>query len=150
MAVYLGSEKVGVVLEKQKHFASGTVTSDANGVVTFPELGFEPVQITIWNIKQTDHKAMFEAGETDDWEDYYVRYTYDGVLLTSIKQLDGVWISLSTISNSGSVVISNASFSANGEGRIFEHDGNYSYHTNRVDGTAANFPNTEFNYAIYG
>lgn len=96
MALYLGNEKLNVVFTKSAgsndsvRCVQGTVVSDANGVVTFPELDFTPSVIAVWNITQVENGD----GETS------VRYLYTGVMLMAINR-DGYWISQGLADGSG-------------------------------------------------
>ena len=62
MAVYLGSQKVGVTIGPIKADSGvkcmrGTATSDENGIVTFPAVEFTPSMLAIWNVKQIDLRS---------------------------------------------------------------------------------------------
>lgn len=164
MAVYLGSDRVGVTLVRKGtggsgvKYASGKVTSDENGVVTFPKLDFTPNMITVWNVSLIDHKEIVESwGE--EWSDDNVRYSHDGVILTAIY-IDGKWISQGLAESSGGVYITNESASGgtleflpnSSSSGISLNDGVYSYllcrykNSEHLEAVA----NMEYNYAIYG
>lgn len=166
MALYLGSEKVGVTITKEIsssndsgssngiHYVKGTATSDSNGVITFPELNFEPTMITVWNVKKRDW--MEESGE-DEWSGDYVRYTHEGIMLMAIKQ-DGVWISQGLTDNSGGMYITNET-AEGGTGEflpeasssgITENGNVYSYQLSRLGDAYDEIMDVTFNYAIYG
>ena len=164
MAVYLGSERVGVTLVKKGtggsgvKYASGKVTSDENGVVTFPKLDFTPNMIVVWNIKLIDY-AELDGVDPSEWPDDMVRFVHDGVMLTAIY-INGKWVSQGLAESSGGVYITNESASG-GTGEFFPNysssgisidDGVYSYllcrykNSEHLEAVA----NMEYNYAIYG
>lgn len=142
MALYLGTEKIAPIIHAGTNCKTGVVTSDNNGIVTFPALNFTPNIITVWNIDQVDN-------------DGDVPYLYQGVMLMAVNN-KGYWISQCVADNSGTVYLSNAS-AEGGTGEAFPDapassisiNGNiYSYYLTR--GNNADLSNTEFNYAIYG
>ena len=154
MAIYFGSEKISFnsPVTIGVRCARGTVTSDANAIITFPELDFTPSVITIWNVERVDHST------DPEYEEGYVRYTHEGFLLTAVYT-DNTWISQIAGSQSGDVAISNESYEAgdvNGFDKDTESptsiyfDGSqyhyqlYRYHM--IDALA----NKEFHYAIFG
>lgn len=141
MALYLGREKLGVTVERERNCLKGTVTSDANGIIVFPELSFTPTMITVWNIEETDWST------DPDWEDDWVRYTYNGIMLTAIYQ-NGTWIAQVPVTSSGGVNISNATYTTNTA--IGTVVGLYTYDLHFAESAPKNFANMEFNYAIYG
>ena len=165
MALYLGSERVGVTLVKRGtggsgvKYASGKVTSDENGVVTFPKLNFEPNMIVVWNVNMRDLGENYEEENGEPFPEDWVRYVYEGTMLFAIKQ-NSVWISQGMGGNSGETHIANASYNGGtGEFRpqdtsssgISINDGIYSYQLCRYTGEADDrIIDTEFNYAIYG
>lgn len=165
MAVYLGSERVGVTLLKKNtsasgvKYAGGKVTSDENGVVTFPQLDFKPNMIVVWNVSVRDLSKNYEQENGEPFPTDYVRYVYEGTMLFAINQ-NGVWISQGMGGNSGETHITNASYNGGtGEFRpqdtsssgISINDGIYSYQLSRYGDQVDNrIIDTEFNYAIYG
>lgn len=167
MALYLGSEKIGntalltKVITKEvggAKVATGTVTSDENGVVTFPELDFTPNMITVWNVGVTQEKD--DDGSYELW---------DGIMLMAVNQ-NGYWISQGVGQNSGEIWITNSTAENNqGENKpqdqraysgVYSADGKvYSYTLLRhqlqsaldyYDGELKDLTNATFNYAIYG
>lgn len=147
MALYLGSNKVGVTIPRTPNQLTGTVTSDSNGIVTFPELSFTPKIIALWNITKEDLKISAEE-DGEEWDDTYARYVYVGSMLFAFYQ-DGLWISQGFMDNSGSVNISNASVS--GGSCVSVNENIYSYRLGRYSSLLGdNIANTTFNYAIYG
>lgn len=163
MAVYLGSERVGVAVYKKSNekakIKSGKVTSDENGVVTFPKLNFTPNMIVVWNVRVRDLSGDYEENYGEPLPEDYVRYIHEGVMLFAINQ-DGIWVSQGMIGNSGETNISNASWNG-GTGElkpqgysssgISINDGIYSYQLSRYgDQVDDSIIDTEFNYAIYG
>lgn len=154
MGLYLGSDKVSAVITKNTSSDSGikrvqgTITSDANGVITFPELNFTPSIITVWNITRVENgDGVYDAG-----------YLYEGIMLMAINN-NGYWISQGLTNNSGGVYITNAS-AEGGTGEFFPEssssgisvNGNvYTYQLARYNnGEVDGLANVEFNYAIYG
>lgn len=164
MAVYLGSSKVGIASiaitsggssnnsSSNLNCLRGTVTSDSDGVITFPELDFTPNLIVVWNI------TRIENGDGEE----SVSYLYDGVMLMAINN-NGYWISQSIAPNSGEIRITNAS-AEGGTGEFFPEssssgisvNGNiYSYQLFRYndypgEDSQYDITDVEFNYAIYG
>lgn len=62
------------------------------GIITFPKLNFTPKSITVWNITPRDLKEEYEADNNEEpWDDSWVRYTYEGVLLTAVYD-NNMWI----------------------------------------------------------
>ena len=160
MALYLGREKMAPILKGGAvssgiSCATGTVTSDEYGVITFPELDFTPTMITVWNVEKRDLKAEAEEGG-EEWDDSCVRYVYDGLMLMAINQ-EGVWISQGLCGGSGEVNITNASATGGTQEFLPEEsssgissNGNvYSYMLGRYNGYGMG-ANIELNYAIYG
>lgn len=162
MALYLGSNKVSASIAQNTNSVNngincvrGTVISDSQGVVTFPELDFTPSLITVWNITRVENGD----GVND------VLYLYEGLMLMAINN-NGYWISQGVTDNSGEVHITNATAMA-GTGEFFPENassgisvnGNiYSYQLGRVSSVANTYDNDSyfdltnkvFNYAIYG
>lgn len=143
MALYLGTEKIAPIVQVSTNCKTGVVTSNDNGIVTFPALNFTPNLIAMWNVQQT-------ANDGD------VPYLYTGVMLFAINQ-NGYWISQAVVSESGGAYIANGT-ATGGTGEFFPDkpsscisvDGNvYSYQIARSAGNPE-FTNTEFHYAIYG
>lgn len=170
MALYLGKQKVSAKVgvrftpKDSLHYATGTIMSDDNGVITFPELGFTPKIITIWNVSQRDLAEEWEEANPDeDYPEDYCQYSFEGTMLMAVN-IDGTWISQGLSDDSGSVAITNASW--NGVNHtsnspatgITFNDGIYSYYLNRhytedfagKENTYFDITNTRFNYAIYG
>lgn len=84
--------------------ATGIVTSDDYGVITFPKLDFTPTMITVWNIEESD------------FEDPDAEYScYNGVLVCAIS-INDIWIAQITKSDSGAAYISNATYDTWGSG----------------------------------
>lgn len=148
MALYLGSNRVGIAVPGGTKCATGTIVSDSHGVITFPELEFTPKMITVWNVRQIDNKASAEE-DGEEWDESYVRYTYDGVMLTAIKQ-DDMWFSQGISNESSGAFISNSSWNTGGNGTISISDNIYSYTLDRYGDNNNYLANKEFNYAIYG
>ena len=150
MALYLGEKKVTPVLHKEQRCANGKVMSDAKGVITFPKLDFTPKIITIWNVRKHDWTT------DEDFEEGWVPYTYDGIMLVAVKH-DDMWLAQIPHANSGAVGISNGSYV---KAAITVDNGIYSYnlalrsstgdYDHNTYGDAFNIANMEFNYAIYG
>lgn len=142
MALYLGRNRVCPVIGGSgAKCLKGTVVSDDNGIVTFPELTFTPNVITVWNITEVDN----EGGSVD--------YLYEGVMLMAVRYDGDYWISQGLHDNSGSVYISNATADF---GSCIYEDGNvYSFRLSRAgspdqhEDTSYDLTNTVFNYAIY-
>lgn len=143
MALYLGREKMAPILKggavsNSVKYITGTVTSDEDGIITFPELDFTPTMITVWNIEESD------------FEDPDAEYScYNGVLVCAIL-INDIWIAQVAKSDSGSAYISNATYDTWGSGNsaIEYVNGQYQYHIDYSQNLL--FANTEFNYAIYG
>ena len=163
MAVYLGSERVGVTLVKRGtggsgvKYASGKVTSDENALVTFPKLDFTPKMIVVWNVELIDY-AELDGVDPSEWPDDMVRYFHNGVMLIAIY-IDGKWVSQGISESSGGVYITNESasggtmefFPTSTSSGISINDGVYSYLLCRYRGQHLDeIADTEFNYAIYG
>lgn len=153
MALYLGSEKLAITTHKifergivSDNYASGTVISNSDGVITFPELDFTPIFIAVWNLKLIDLKA--EAEENGgDWEDDFVRYIHKGIMLFAVYQ-DGIWVTQSLHTQSGSMYISNESHSY---GSSITQNGNvYVYDLNNRNDQTHTGVNEEFTYVILG
>lgn len=155
MALYLGGQRVApakaVPISVPVNGAvTGQANIDKNGVLTFPKLDFTPKMIVIWNIEARDLKqeALIEG---EEWEDDWVRYIYQGAILTAIN-IGGIWISQALHDVSGETIVSNATRDA---GSMISFDGeHYSYQINRYGGYPDNFDGytqdwTTFNYAIY-
>lgn len=152
MAMYLGSKKVAPTIcitqdsGGKIKYATGQVTSDSNGIVTFPQLDFVPSKILVWNVVAIDNS---------DQENYITDTLYEGVMLMAIKEGDTPWISLGLATNSGGIYITNSTATF-GSG-ISVDNGIYSYRlckfANRdlpsLDETEIDVTNTVFNYAIY-
>jgi hypothetical protein len=87
MGLYLGSERMSPAISFKpsgvKRFKQGTARSDYEGELTLPKVDFVPSLIIIWNIVEVDHKELAEE-EDGEWDDSYIRYTHDGILLTAI------------------------------------------------------------------
>lgn len=155
MALYLGREKMAPILKGGAvssgiSCATGTVTSDEYGVITFPELDFTPTIITVWNVVEIDQKANAEE-DGEEWDDSYTQYTYNGVMLLAVYH-NGQWFSQVASSNSGQSYISNASYNYYDGGAAIEFDGNvYIYNIDKgVINNNYSLGDMEFNYAIYG
>lgn len=156
MALYLGNQrvapmhKVSIPTPVSAATVTGQADIDENGILTFPKLDFTPKMITIWNIEAIDLKQ--EALENDtEWEDGWVRWVYNGVILTAIN-IEGIWISQGLMYGSGEVTISNATRDV---ASLIHFDGeHYSYDITRYPGYPdENMHNgydfTTFEYAIY-
>lgn len=162
MALYLGSEKLGVTIpvsvggSSGVPCATGTIVSDENGVITFPELDFTPKIIAVWNVEQVD---LMELQGGTEWDESSVRYIQRGIMLLSVFDKN-MWFSQVMYSNSDSMVASISGESADLDGdyeadnlplgalAISVVDNRYRYHLHRR--TVDEVANTEFNYAIYG
>lgn len=153
MALYLGEEKLApsntIYVEipvPTSNCKSGIVTSDENGVVTFPELDFTPNMIALWSVKKIDLKAEAEAAG-DEWEDGWLQYMYEGYMLMGVYH-DNTWITQSAVSDSGGMLISNESYSVGSMVNV--EDGRYTYRISRDIDEGSSFADVTFNYAIYG
>ena len=153
MALYLGSEKLGVTIpvsvggsdsSSGVPCATGTVVVDDGGTLTFPELDFTPNLIAVWNITTRDLKAEAEENG-EDWDDSYVRYVQEGLMLFAIYNND-VWVSQITKMGSNEAYISNESFNIGSAISV----SNNQYHYYIDDSGSDEFIGAEFNYAIYG
>lgn len=164
MALYLGSQKVGITTLRGGssggiNYASGKVTSDDNGVVTFPQLDFTPTMIVVWNVSVRDLSENYEEENGEPFPEDWVRYLHQGIMLFAINQ-EGMWISQGIRGNSGDTNITNSSWDGGtGEFKpqgysssgVSINDGIYSYQLCRFTGEVEDYiMNTEFNYAIYG
>ena len=147
MALYLGSEKLGVTIARGANCATGTVTADDTGTVTFPELSFVPKMIAIWNVTQRDLKAEYEAGG-EYWEEGYVQYIHTGIMLFAIYQ-DDTWVSQGIDGNSSGSYISNETWVAGSTVDFNSENNCYSYRIERKRQTQE-YTGEIFNYAIYG
>ena len=151
MALYLGTQKVSLMSyanlsSGHSNYITGTAMSNDDGVVTFSELPFIPKIIAIWNIVEKDLKAEAEQ-EGQEWEEGYVQYIYEGIMLFAIYQ-DGTWVSQGMGHGSGEAYISNASVSY---GSCVTSDGNtYYYRISRDENDGHKYGNTTFNYTICG
>lgn len=162
MALYLGSQKVTITTLRGGssggiNYASGTVTCDENGVITFPKFDFTPTMITVWNVVLRD-LAEEEGLSPEEWPDDMVRFIHEGVMLMAIN-IDGRWVSQGVTDNSAGMYISNNS-AEGGTKEFFPEssssgitvDGDiYTYQLGRYTDEGLEFVvNMEFNYAIYG
>lgn len=151
MALYLGSEKLGVTIPCSvgAPFATGTVTSDSDGVIRFPELSFTPKIIAVWNAQQRDLKEETES-KGEEWADGWVRYIQEGTMLFAVYH-NGVWIAQMLKTGSGCTYIANESFDTqNGffDFPIYTEENCYCYSLDPKG--EDHVENMEFNYAIYG
>lgn len=153
MALYLGEQKVGMgfvgrveIPVPTGNYASGTAVADDNGVVTFPELGFTPKLIALWNVYQRDLKEEAEA-EGWDWEEDWVRYVHSGFMLFGIYQ-DDTWVTQALTSNSGEALISNETWSAGPA--VSVSNNRYSYSVAKLEQYSDYFAGETFNYVILG
>lgn len=153
MALYLGEEKLAtsntIYVEMPvptSNCKSGIVTSDEDGIVTFPELDFTPNLIALWSVKKVDLKAEAEAAG-DEWEDGWLQYMYVGCMFMGVYH-DNTWITQSAASESGTMFISNESFSVGS--MVSVEDGRYTYRLARDISDRHCFADVTFNYAIYG
>jgi hypothetical protein len=125
------------------------------GIITFPKLNFTPKSITVWNITPRDLKEEYEADNNEEpWDDSWVRYTYEGVLLTAVYDND-MWIAQSIITSSGEIALSNASLDS--IGGVTLENGFYKFSLSRYDYGSQledlehyDITNTQFNYIICG
>jgi hypothetical protein len=125
------------------------------GIITFPKLNFTPKSITVWNITPRDLKEEYEADNNEEpWDDSWVRYTYEGVLLTAVYDND-MWIAQSIITSSGEIALSNASLDS--IGGVTLENGFYKFSLSRYDYGSQledleyyDVTNTQFNYIICG
>ena len=164
MAVYLGSQKVGVVINRASKNNSGykclkgTATSDEEGIITFPALDFTPNLIAVWNVSKYDLKN--EADPEEEWDASYIRYVYEGSMLFAIRQ-GNQWISQGFGHNSSDVYITNASHNGGTDwaeethpyapSGILQNGNVYSYRLSReAEADQSEYADIEFNYAIYG
>lgn len=109
-------------------YLEGTIRSDYNGIITFPEIDFIPNTIVLWNISRL----------VDDENVYY-----DGLLLVGVYDNDEkLWITQSIGTTSNSTRITNNY----GDSSITVDDNVYSY---GISLTSIG-EELEFNYAIYG
>lgn len=159
MAVYFNGSRVAPLIPpidpSQPRVVTGTITSNEEGVLTFPEFDFTPKMFTVWNVKDRDLKEEHEwEGNEEEWDESWVRYTQEGILLTAVYT-DGKWVSQSVLNDSGEYGLSNASYNATG---LILEDGAYQYYLLRdfscnewieEDGFF-DVTNTEFNFIVYG
>lgn len=134
------------------HMLKGVATTDDDGILTFPPLDFTPNAILVWNVETIDNSI-----EDENWEEGFVRYTIDGIMLMAIRE-NGKWISQGMHNHSGGAFITNSSYKG-GTGEflpessssgILENDNVYSYQIGRYPVDASDyFSNMEFNYVIY-
>lgn len=81
----------------------GTVITNSDGEAEIPYPGFTPTQMILWNIGKIDQT------ERDDYDDSFVRYLYEGIMLCAVR-IDGEgWISQYMGNNSGVTYIAQAS-----------------------------------------
>lgn len=149
MALYLGSEKVGVTIARGKsaiNYATGTVTADDSGIITFPELSFVPTMIVVWNVTQHDLKAEAEE-EGSEWEEGWVQYIHTGIMLFAVYQ-DDTWVSQGLASESGGAFVSSETY--NSGSTVSFANNRYSYRILRNPAQTAYYDGEIFNYAIYG
>jgi hypothetical protein len=139
-------------------YTTGTLMSGSDGVILFPELNFTPKMITVWNIVGKDLKAEAEA-EGGEWDDSYVRYVHDGIMLTAMYIDDETWVSQVVVGSSGETMINaSADLDQDGEASNYPYgecaihfDGkNYYYRLYRGAGAPECVAEVEFNYVIYG
>lgn len=145
MALYIGKDKVCIAKGGSEtssndglKYKSGTVTSDSQGIITFPQLSFEPKFIAVWNLT---------AEEFDD--DDHKATIYNGIMVYALKQ-DDVWLSLAPYHSSGEIILTNATAGLQPNGAIEINNSIYSYKLGVKGGGTFNIANETFNYAIYG
>jgi hypothetical protein len=91
--------------------------------------------------------------EGEEWDDSWVRYTYEGLILTAIYE-NNTWFSQALLHGSGEIALANASY--NTSSGVRELNGLYQYVLNRDEGEVNeddefyDLTNTEFHFAIYG
>lgn len=111
------------------NYLKGKVTSDSDGLVTFPKLEFTPNMIVVWSIQNDGDNVLFAA-------------FYDKSI--------GEWMSQVGADlgyGQEDIVLSNASYSIGSV--IIVNDGVYSYNIGRRS-IEDNLINRTFNYVIYG
>ena len=163
MALYLGSEKLGVTIPVYTEgtsnikCATGTITSQADGTILFPELNFTPKMIAVWNVEQVD--LAEEEGLLGEWDESSIRYIQRGIMLFAIFEQD-MWFSQVAFYNSDSIAMAISGDQADLDGdyeadnlpygaqAISIIDNRYCYHLHKRAAEIA--ADMEFNYAIYG
>lgn len=120
------SSGVGVEETLPVNCQSGEVEC-INGIIQLPQFPFSPRVITVRNVKKVDLKKKHEDGESDEtgeWKEDWVRYVYEGLILTAIY-MDGEWVTQHTASKSSGLLISNESRDIGSS--IWIEDGIYYY-----------------------
>ena len=158
MALYLGSEKLGVTIpvpvggsdgSSGVHCATGVVTVDDDDIIRFPELDFDPTLIAVWNVTERDLKEEAED-EGEEWNEDYVQYVQEGLMAFAIYDSNiEEWIVQVLKGGSGQAYIANESFQMAGDNiPVYMEANGYCYNLDPFgdEGIAG----MEFNYAIYG
>lgn len=150
MSLYLGKQPLDITVAKigtGVQCATGTVVIDDDDKATFPRLDFTPTLIALWQMSTMDLKADAEE-RGDEWEDDFVRYVQEGVMLFAIYH-NGEWCVQATDSHSNGTYISGESWDGAREKCVQVRDGIYTYKLN-YRGSNVAFAGETFNYAIYG